>query len=152
VNETVDGNTVSIVAKEKLAKAILNSNAAWQGLSINADDRASNPKFAPQWRRIFTDPQFCENDPGCLNPPESKSDISDIKPKPDNSAAKKLLLRLRFEFANWIQTQTENGSSYTTADPNIGTDYLLGSNIQSPIFCVGPELPQTPKPTVLKLP
>src|SRR5262249_5938040 len=51
-----------------------------------------------------------------------------------------------------IQTQTENGRYYRTANPNIGTDYLLGDDRQNPIFCIGPDLPPAPKPTVLKLP
>src|SRR5262245_18024238 len=84
VNETLNGKTVSIVAKDKLAKAIVNSNKPWQDLFVNADDHASDAKFAPQWRRILTDPEFCEkDDPGCLGPPVSKSDKPDIKSKPD---------------------------------------------------------------------
>src|SRR5882672_3442456 len=127
----------SIVSPEKFAKAILNQNTDAQTLYIKADAPASNPKYRPQWRRIFTDPDFCSNNPGCL----SKND----KGKLDDSAAKKTLAQLRFAVGNFIQTQTKNGTYYRAANSNIGTDYLLDDNPVNPIYCVGPELPAVAK-------
>jgi hypothetical protein len=145
-----------IVSKEKLAKAILKQNADWLKLYVDANDGPnSDPKYKPQWRRIFTDPKFCIGDPGCEGAPVTKPDQSanksDRKPKTDNSAALKLLDRIRFEFASSIQANAD-GRYYSIANQDIGTDYLLGGDSVNPIRCIGPEIPTTPKPTVLKLP
>jgi hypothetical protein len=96
-----------IVSKEKLAKALLNQNADAQALYINADAPASYPKYQPQWRRVFTDPNFCSNNPGCLSKNEKTG-------KPDDSAAQKTLAQIRFALADFIQTQTTNGTFYST--------------------------------------
>jgi hypothetical protein len=104
----------------------------------NADAPGSNPKYEPQWRRIFTDPNFCRNNPGCL----SKNQITQ---KLDDSAAQKTLAQIRFTLADFIQTQTTNGNFYRTATPAMGTAYLLGNDNENPIKCVGPELPPIAK-------
>ncbi len=136
VPSVINGKHVSIVSKEKLAKAILNQNADAQALYINADSPATKPN-QPQWRRIFTDPNFCSDNSGCLskNPKTGKL---------DDSAAQKTLDRIHFALLDFIQTQT-NGTYYSTANPNIGTDYLLGTDTVNPIYCVGPELPPVAK-------
>src|ERR1700735_2075531 len=97
------GQNLLIVSKEKLAKFILNQNADAQALYINADAPASNPKYQPQWRRIFTDPNFCGNNRGCL----SKNDKTGTL---DDSAAQKTLAQIRFALVDFIQTQTTNGT------------------------------------------
>jgi len=135
---TVNGKNVSIVSKNKLAKAILNQNSDWQALYINADADAGTAQYRPQWRRIFTDPNFCNNNPGCLAP-NSKTK------KMDDSAAQDTLTQLRFTLADFIQTPAGNKQYYWTANPTIGTDYLLGSDTTNPIFCIGPELPPVAK-------
>jgi hypothetical protein len=145
-----------IVSKEKLAKAILKQNDDWLKLYVDANDGPnSDPKYKPQWRRIFTDPQFCVDDPGCERTPIAKpgqsSNSSDTKPKRDNSSAIKVLDRIRFEIANSIQTNAD-GRYYSTANPNIGTSYFLGGDTVNPILCIGPEIRTAAKPTVLKLP
>jgi hypothetical protein len=145
-----------IVSKEKLAKAILKQNSDWLKLYVDANDGPnSDPRYKPQWRRIFTDKNFCVNDPGCEGAPIAKpgqsANNSDSKPKRDNSAAIKLLDRIRFEFASSIQANAD-GRYYSTANTNIGTDYLLGGDTVNPIYCIGPEVPTAAKPTVLKLP
>src|SRR6266436_749581 len=95
VPSSINGKKVSIVSKEKLAKAILNQNSDAQALYINADIPASDP----EWLRIYTDSNFCTNNPGCLrkNPKTNKL---------DDSAAKETLSHLQFLLANFIQTQT----------------------------------------------
>jgi hypothetical protein len=138
VASVINGKSVSIVSKEKLAKAILNQNTDAQALYINADAPASNPKYQPQWRRIFTDPGFCTNNPGCLSKNEKTGKL-------DDSAAKKTLAQVRFTLGDFIQTQTTNGTYYSTANPNIGTDYLFGDDKVYPIYCVGSELPPVAK-------
>ena len=138
VPSIIKGRNVSIISKEKLAKAILNQNPDAQALYINADAPASDPKYEPQWRRIFTDPNFCRDNPGCLSKNEKTGKL-------DDSAAQKTLAQIRFALANFIQTQTTNGTYYSTADPNIDTDYLFGDDKVNPIYCVGPELPPVAK-------
>lgn len=134
----INGRNVSIVSKEKLAKAILNQNSDGQILYINADAPASDPRYEPQWRRIFTDPNFCRNNPGCLrkNPKTNKL---------DDSAAQDTIVQLQIALSSFIQTQTTGGQYYRTANPEIGPDYLLGADTVNPIFCVGPELPAVAK-------
>src|SRR5215510_3231773 len=68
-NGQEDTSGLKIVSKEKLAKAILKGNEAWMKLYVDASDRPSEARFAPQWRRIFTDPKFCVGDPGCFAEP-----------------------------------------------------------------------------------
>jgi hypothetical protein len=147
VPSVINGKNVSIVSKEKLAKAILIQNADAQALYINADAAASNTKYQPQWRRIFTDPDFCPmptltnpmgNNPGCLSKNPKTGKI-------DNSTAQMTLSQLRFALSNFIQTQTTNGTYYSTARPTIGTDYLFGDDKEYPIYCVGSELPPVAK-------
>jgi hypothetical protein len=138
VPSVINGKNVSIVSKEKLAKAILIQNADAQALYINADAQASNTKYQPQWRRIFTDPDFCGNNPGCLSKNPKTGKI-------DDSAAQMTLGQLRFALPNFIQTQTTNGTYYSTARPTIGTDYLFGDDKVNPIYCVGSELPPVAK-------
>jgi hypothetical protein len=138
VPATVNGKGVSIVSKDKLAKAIINQSADAQALYINADALATNPNYEPEWRRIFTDPNFCSNNPGCLSKNEKTG-------KFDDSAAQKTLAQVRFMLANFIQTQTTEGAYYSTSNPTIGTDYLFGGNSVNPIYCVGPELPPVAK-------
>lgn len=138
VPSIINGRNVSIVSKEKLAKAILNQNADAQALYINADVPTSNPKYQPQWRRLFTDPAFCSNNAGCLSK-NSKTG------KLDDSAAQATLSQIRFALPNFIQTETTNGLYYSTADPNIGTNYLFGDDKLNPIYCVGSELPPVAK-------
>jgi len=73
-----------IVVKEKLAKAILKQNPDALKLYVDADDGPNTPdKFKPQWRRIFTDPNFCKNDPGCLGPPLPQKALGEKKPPPE---------------------------------------------------------------------
>jgi hypothetical protein len=138
VPSVINGRNVSIISKEKLAKAILNQNSDWQALYINADAPASDPKYQPQWRGIFTDPNFCRNNPGCLskNPKTNKL---------DDSAAQDTLIQLQTALADFIQTQTTSRQYYRTANPEIGPDYLLGADTVNPIFRVGPELPPVAK-------
>jgi hypothetical protein len=133
VPSIVNGKNVSIVSKDKLARAILNQNPDAQALYINAEVPAANP-----WRRAFTDSNFCSDNPGCLNKNEKTGKL-------DGSAAQKTLAQIRFALANFIQTQTTDGASYSTANPNIGIDYLVGDDKVHPIFCVGPELPPVAK-------
>jgi hypothetical protein len=139
VQSLINGKHVSIVSKEKLAKAILNQNADAQALYINADAPATNPKYQPQWRRIFTDPDFCYNNPGCLSKNEKTGKFDDSKARTET------LPRLRLALSSFIQTQTTNGTFYATANPNLGTDYLFGDDKVNPIYCVGPELPPVAK-------
>jgi len=139
----VDG----IVSKEKLAKAILKQNSNWSRLYIDASDAGSEPK----WRRMLTDDKFCVKDPGCLGPPSGKAIQSSKKPPQDYSVANEILGRLRFEVAEAIQTNVD-GRYYSMTNRNIGTDYFLGKDTQSQITCVGPDIPEAPKATVLKLP
>src|SRR5438093_13602739 len=56
-----------IVAKEKLAKAFLKVEQGWLNLYVDAVEPANLPNPQPQWRRIFTDRNFCKNNPGCLS-------------------------------------------------------------------------------------
>ena len=137
VPSVINGKNVSIVSKEKIAKFILNQNAAAQALYINADAPAVDAKYRPQWRRIFTDPNFCDNNPNC----SSKSEKTG---KPDDSTAKNILIQIWVSLASFIQTQT-NGTYYSTANPKIGIDYLFGDDKVNPIYCVGPELPPVAK-------
>jgi hypothetical protein len=60
VDARIKGKTVSVVSKERLAKGFLNQSPDRSKLYINASDVASKPEYAPQWRRIFTDPEFCK--------------------------------------------------------------------------------------------
>jgi hypothetical protein len=138
VAAVVNGKSASIVSKEKLAKAILNQSSDGQALYINADAPASNPEYRPQWRRIFTDPDFCGRNPGCLavNPKTKKL---------DDSAAQGTLTQLQLTLADFIQTQTTDGHYYSTANPTIGPPYLLGPDTVNAIHCVGPELPPVAK-------
>jgi hypothetical protein len=138
VPSVIHGKNVSIVSKEKLAKAILNQIADAQVLYINADAPAGNPKYQPQWRRIFADPNFCSNNPGCLSKNQKAGEL-------DDSGAQKTLVSVQFALANFIQTQTTSGRYYSTTNPNIGTDYVLGDDKVNPIYCVGSELPAVAK-------
>lgn len=134
----INGKNVSIVSKEKLAKAILNQSSDGQALYINADAPATNPIYRPQWRRIFTDPNFCDNNPGCLS-------LNSKTKKLDDSAAQGTLSQLQFMLADFIETQTANGQYFSTTNPNIGPNYLLGPDTLNSILCVGPELPSVAK-------
>lgn len=136
-----------IVSKHKLAKAFLKQHDDWQKLYIDADEPATTPQHRPQWRRIFTDPNFCDNNPGCISlNPETK-----VR---DTSVALKTLEFLRFSFANSLITQTRAGGPYTTANPNIGAAYFLGPDSQNAITCVrGRDVPVAVKPPPgIKLP
>lgn len=134
VSSVVNGKNVSIVSKEKLAKFFLNQNADALKLYVNADTSAGQP----QWRRIFTDPNFCVNNSGCLAKNEKTGKL-------DDSAAQKTLAQVRFALADFIQTQATNGTYYSTGNPNIGSSYLLNDDKVNPIYCVGTELPAVAK-------
>lgn len=136
-----------IVSKPMLAKAFINQNTDWQKLYINANDAGAEPK----WRRMLIDEHFCRDDPGCLGPPADKSAQSGKKLAPDDSAAQKLLGRMRFDVAGAIQTSVD-GRFYSMANREIGTDYFFGGDNQNAISCVGQDIPDAPKPTVISLP
>jgi hypothetical protein len=109
-----------IVSKEKLAKAFVKLQESWLNLYIDAAALASEPQYRPQWRRIFTDPQFCKDNPGCtkLNPTTNK---------PDDTEAIKTVNDLRQMFRNSLLTQTRPGRPYSVADPNLTAEqYFLG--------------------------
>lgn len=137
-----------IVSKEKLAKAYIRLQDNWLNLYIDADAPAIQPQYRPQWRRIFTDPQFCEDNPGCskLNPATKKT---------DNTEAIKTVNDLRRMFRNSILTQTRAGGAYSVADPNMTAEqYFLGPDTKNAIACVpGIDVPVAAKPSPpIKLP
>jgi hypothetical protein len=141
-----------IVVKEKLAKAILKQNPDAMKLYVDANDGAGRPaEYQPQWRRIFTDPNFCESDPGCLAPPLDKKATGDKKPPLDNSAARDVITRLRIDFADALVTNV-TGTYYRMENPKIGTAYLLGKDGANSIRCVGPDFPVAAKPFKLTSP
>jgi hypothetical protein len=87
---SADPSLPKIVSKAKLAKAILKSNPEWTKLYIDASERPSAREYAPQWRRIFTDPQFCkDDDPGCLGPPL----VTPTPPPPPGTKVRPMLRR-----------------------------------------------------------
>jgi hypothetical protein len=130
-----------IVSKEKLAKAFVKLQESWLNLYIDADALASEPQYRPQWRRIFTDPQFCKDNPGCtkLNPTTNK---------PDDTEAIKTVNDLRQMFRNSLLTQTRPGRPYSVADPNLTAEqYFLGPDTANAIVCVpGVDVPVAVKP------
>jgi hypothetical protein len=138
VPAVINGQHLSIVSKEKLAKAILNQNPNAQTLYINADAPGGDSAYQPQWRRIFTDPHFCSNNAGCL----SKNDKTG---KMDDSAAEDTLGKIQLALSDFIQTQTTDRKFYATANPTIGATYLLGGDTVNVISCIGPELPPVAK-------
>src|SRR4051812_19497328 len=75
VDAMINKQKVSVVSKKKLARLVLNSNAAAQTLYVNVDDDEFNPQFGPKWRAIFRDPEFCATSPGCLAPAAEKPDL-----------------------------------------------------------------------------
>jgi hypothetical protein len=139
-----------IVSKEKLAKAILKSNDDALKLYVDVSERPSKPKYAPQWRRIFTDPDFCASDTACLGPPLKPIGPN---PKPDNSAALQTLMDLQNALTSAIQINTAAGKFYRTDYPgDMNPDYLLGENEQKQIICTATDLPAPTKPMVLNVP
>jgi len=155
-NGQEDTSGLKIVSKERLAKAILKTDEAWMKLYVDASDRPSEARFAPQWRRIFTDPKFCVGDPGCfgepLPKPGSPPTPPGTNPPRDESAARQAVRDLQTALVAAIEFDTELGKYYTTSNRQIRPDYLLGENELNRINCVGLELPTPPKKTVLKLP
>jgi hypothetical protein len=155
-----NGQTVFVVSKEKLAKSILKKNDDWMKLYVDAKDQASNPDFAPQWRRIFVDPDFCVNDPGCLGPPLKPADDAPkppkpvtpgVKPPPDYSAADANLDQLRQEFVRSVATYVD-GTYYTSKNSQITTQYLIGDNTKDRITCTPSEVPAVADPVAIKMP
>ncbi|CAN5549801.1 hypothetical protein BH11PSE4_BH11PSE4_01000 [soil metagenome] len=135
------------VLKDKLAKAIINQNPDASKLYIDASDAGTTAK----WQRFFTDDSFCVDDIGCRRPVPGQTVVPGHPPLLDYTVAKAVLKRIRFDFANALQTNV-NGEHYSMPDRYVGTDYLLDKNPRNQIACINGELPSKPKPTVLKLP
>ena len=134
-----------IVVKEKLAKAFLKADATWLNLYIDADAPSPDARYRPQWRRIYTDPNFCANNPGCVaKNPDKKANGKEVL---DTTVAEKTLLNLRRSFAAALQTQTGPGRQYSIANFQIGSDYFLGENNENRIACVSGQWPQAAKPS-----
>jgi hypothetical protein len=150
VERTISGKNVSIVSKEKLAKFLLKSDDAGSNLYIDVD--TVNSKYAPKWRAIFVDTDFCATAPGCLAQPADDSAKGANPTAKDNSAALKTLKHLRSIFVESIQNATRNSGLYSTQDPEIGKRYLLGDDTENPIYCVGADPAPPPKPLVFKMP
>jgi hypothetical protein len=137
-----------IVSKEKLAKLLLKGNDDALKLYVDASERASESKYSPQWRRIFTDPKFCFNDENCVGPPFKPTGPN---PKPDNTAALHTVHQLRTTLVTAIFAV--DGKFYRLSNPNMNVDeYMLGSNEQNAIICTPTDLPAEPKEVVLKIP
>jgi hypothetical protein len=137
----------NFVSKEKLAKAIINQNPDASKLYIDASDAGK----AAKWQRFFTDASFCVEDKSCLRPAPDQKGSAGQPPVLDYTVAKSILNRIRFDFAETLQTSVD-GKHYRMPDPTVGTDYLLDTNPRNRIECINGELPSKPKPTVLKLP
>jgi hypothetical protein len=134
-----------IVVKEKLAKAFLKADATWEGLYIDADAPSPDARYRPQWRRIYTDPNFCANNPGCLaKNPDKRANGKEVL---DTTIAEKTLRTLRLSFAAALQTQTGPGRQYSIANFQVGSDYFLGDNNVNRMACVSGQWPQAAKPS-----
>src|SRR5689334_4669621 len=80
-----------VVSKEKLAKAFVRVDPAWYDLYVKSLESASNRTAV--WRAIFTDNQFCTNNPACLAPdPNAKSSGHSNAPPKLNTVAAELTL------------------------------------------------------------
>jgi hypothetical protein len=73
VSRQIGGRTVSVVSKEKLATFLLKTDPA--ATSLYAFVKTINPAFAPAWRAIFRDTEFCATSPACLAPAAKKPDL-----------------------------------------------------------------------------
>jgi hypothetical protein len=140
-----------IVVKSKLARKFINANRDWQALYINADAQVSDARYRPLWRGIFTNPNFCVNNPGCIaENPDKKVNGKNVL---DTTVAEKTLQNLRDSFAAELQTQTGPGQRYLIADFRIGANYFLGDDKTNAMTCTAVQwLQAAKKPPGISLP
>jgi hypothetical protein len=136
-----------VVSKEKLAKAFLKTQDDWLNLYIDSVEPTNNPQRQPQWRRIFTDKNFCEKNPACLGP---DPDDHGKPPKLSTKVAESTLKDLRLAFEGALETNTAPGMTYRISDSSIGTSYFLDDSKQ--IQCLTNEPPVAAKLPDIKLP
>lgn len=134
------GSKTWIVSKKKLAGYLISNKSDAEALYAKASPWSSQPA----WQTIFTDANFCTNNPGCLGKPKtskpqngSKPPSNRSKPPMDDSQAQDTLKDLRAALTSFILTQTTDGQYYSTRTPNMGPSYLFGDDTVNPIICVG---------------
>ncbi len=143
-----------IVSKSKLAQAFLQNEKTWNSLylaNVDTGAPATNAPFQYVWRRIYTDSNFCKNNPTCIAPDPDKTVGG--KPVRDTVVAEKTLQDLRNSFDFALQEQTAAGKPYAMVDFGVGTDYFRGDDNVNKMTCVT-GLPQVAKssPSKISLP
>jgi hypothetical protein len=141
-----------IVSKEKLAKAFVRVKPEWYDLYVRTLESAGNRQQV--WLTIFTDDNFCENNPACLGPdPDAKpSKDPNAKPKLNTVGAKKTLDDLRVAFRFVLEDETGPGKSYAISSIPARASYFLGDDKQNAIRCLANEPLIASKSPSLNLP
>src|SRR5262249_45984158 len=103
---------------------------------------------------IFTDNQFCRNNPACLAPdPDAKPPLDpNAPPKLTPAAAVKTLEQLRLAFWIALTDETGPGKSYAITSVPAEASYFLGPDTQNAIKCLNNELPVAAKPPRIEVP
>lgn len=121
-----------IVSKVKLAKLFLKSDPSWRDIYVATLESSRDPQHV--WRRIFTDHNFCKNNPACKDPK--------AKPPLDTEAAEEVIKGLRVAFRDWLEDATDIKNpdrSYAISSIPTEATYFLGGDSENAITCLANE-------------
>jgi hypothetical protein len=141
-----------IVSKVKLAKVFLKIDPSWYDLYVGTLESSRDPQFV--WQRIFTDDNFCKNNPACLGPDPDAKPARDpnVKPVLNTVAAGRAIERLRVTFRDSLIDNTAPGQSYAISSIPRNATYFAGDDRQNAITCLANEPVMAARPPSFQMP